>query len=89
LALYLLPGHGPQVPNALTAIDTLLAHREQRLQQVRDVLDDGVSTIADVIDRVYGLPGPALHEAVVNQVKAQLEYLAARGESRAAVALAT
>ena len=34
-------------------------------------------------------PGPALHEAVVNQVKAQLEYLAARGESRAAVAMAT
>lgn len=89
LALYLLPGHGPQVPNALTAIDTLLTHREQRLQQVRDVLDDGKSTIADVIDRVYGLPGPALQEAVVNQVKAQLEYLAARGDSRAAVAMST
>ena len=43
----------------------------------------------DVVDRVYGLPGPALHEAVVNQVKAQLEYLAARGESRAAAAMAT
>ena len=89
LALSLLPGHGPQVPNALKAIDTLLAHRDQRLQQVRDVLDQGATTIADVVNRVYGLPGPALHDAVVNQVKAQLEYLAARGETRAAVALAT
>ena len=87
LALYLLPGHGSQVPDALGALDTLLAHREQRLEQVRGVLDAGGSSVGAVVDAVYGLPGPALQEAVVNQVKAQLEYLAARGETRAAAAL--
>ena len=87
LALYLLPGHGAQVPDALRAIETLQAHREQRLDQVRGVLDAGAATVAQVVERVYGLPGPALHDAVVDQVKAQLEYLAARGESRAAAAL--
>jgi glyoxylase-like metal-dependent hydrolase (beta-lactamase superfamily II) len=87
LALYLLPGHGPQVPNALGALDTLLAHREQRLEQVRGVLDAGGDSVAAVVDAVYGLPGPALHGAVVDQVKAQLEYLAGRGETRAAAAL--
>ncbi|HVQ86630.1 MAG TPA: MBL fold metallo-hydrolase [Actinomycetes bacterium] len=87
LALSLLPGHGPQVPNALTAIDTLLAHRQQRLDQVRGVLDDGPHSVAEIVDRVYGLPGPALRDAVVDQVMAQLEYLAGRGETRAAAAM--
>ena len=87
LALSLLPGHGPQVTNALEALDNLLAHREQRLEQVRGVLDAGGDSVNAVVDAVYGLPGPALHAAVVDQVKAQLEYLAARGETRAAAAL--
>jgi len=87
LALYLLPGHGPQVPNALGALDTVLAHREQRLEQVRGVLDAGGDSVDAVVKAVYGLPGPALHDAVIDQVKAQLEYLAARGETRAAAAL--
>lgn len=87
LVLWLLPGHGPLVPNALDALDVLIAHREQRLDQVRGVLDRGLDSVAGIVDAVYGLPGPALHEAVVDQVKAQLEFLAARGETRAAVAL--
>ncbi len=87
LALELLPGHGPQVPNALRAIEALLAHREQRLDQVRGALDAGAATTTQVVERVYGLSVPALHDAVMSQVQAQLEYLAARGETRAAAAM--
>ncbi|HVQ18028.1 MAG TPA: MBL fold metallo-hydrolase [Actinomycetes bacterium] len=87
LVLELLPGHGPQVSNALRALDNLLAHREQRLDQVRGVLDAGGTSVDAIVDAVYGLPGPALRDAVVDQVKAQLEYLAGRGETRAGVAL--
>jgi len=87
LALWLLPGHGPQVPNALDALDTLIAHREQRLEQVRGVLDQGGGSVTAIVDAVYGLPEPALRAAVVDQVKAQLEFLASRGETRAAAAL--
>lgn len=88
-ALTLLPGHGPQIFDALSAVENLLAHREQRLEQVRSVLDDGAETVTEIARRVYGMPGPALHEVVLAQVKAQLELLAAKGESRAADALMT
>lgn len=89
LALTLLPGHGPQVPNALQAIDALLTHRQQRLDQVRAVLADDASSVDDVASRVYGAVDPGLRAAVHGQVNAQLEYLAARGELRAAAALNT
>ena len=71
----------------LPAIDTLLAHRFKRLEQVADVLDAGAATVGEVVAAVYGLPGPALHDVVVAQVQAQLEYLAAGGNARAADAM--
>jgi len=87
LSLALLPGHGPRVLWGLDAIDALIAHRMKRLEQVATVLDVAASSVGDVVDAVYGQPGPALHEVVVAQVKAQLEYLAATGNTRAADAL--
>jgi glyoxylase-like metal-dependent hydrolase (beta-lactamase superfamily II) len=86
-SLTLLPGHGELVLWGLPAIDTLLAHRVKRLEQVADVLDTGASTVGEVVAAVYGLPGPALHDVVVGQVQAQLEYLAAGGNARAADAM--
>jgi glyoxylase-like metal-dependent hydrolase (beta-lactamase superfamily II) len=86
-SLTLLPGHGPLVLWGLPAIDTLIAHRMKRLEQVTDVLDAGASGVSEVVAAVYGLPGPALHDVVIAQVQAQLEYLAATGSSRAADAL--
>jgi glyoxylase-like metal-dependent hydrolase (beta-lactamase superfamily II) len=88
-ALTLLPGHGPQVFDALTAIETLLAHREQRLAQVRGVLSDGSGTVSEIARRVYGMPGPALHDVVLAQVRAQLEWLSMKGDPRAADAMRT
>jgi glyoxylase-like metal-dependent hydrolase (beta-lactamase superfamily II) len=88
-AITLLPGHGPQVPNALPALDQLLMHREQRLEQVRMVLGDGAATVTEVARRVYGDLGPQLYDVVLNQVRAQLELLAARGEPRAGDALSS
>ena len=86
-SLTLLPGHGPLVLWGLPAIDTLIAHRMKRLEQVADVLDAGASGVNEVVAAVYGLPGPALHDVVIAQVQAQLEHLAATGNPRAADAL--
>lgn len=88
LASTLLPGHGPMSLDGLRLIDTLIAHRTRRLEQVVGVLDAGASTVVEVVRAVYGLPGPALHDVVVAQVQAQLEYLAGTGVARAADALA-
>ena len=87
LSLTLLPGHGPLVLWGLDAIDTLIAHRMRRLEQVTGALDRGADTVAEVVAAVYGMPGPALHDVVVAQVQAQLEYLAGGGNARAADAL--
>jgi glyoxylase-like metal-dependent hydrolase (beta-lactamase superfamily II) len=89
LSLTLLPGHGPLVLWGLKTIDTLIAHRTRRLEQVTTALDHGATSASDVVTAVYGLPGPALHDVVVAQVNAQLHYLASTGNARAADALRT
>lgn len=86
-SLTLLPGHGPLVLWGLPALDTLIAHRAKRLDQISNVLDAGSSTVGEIVVAVYGLPGPALRDVVVAQVQAQLEYLSATGNARAADAL--
>jgi glyoxylase-like metal-dependent hydrolase (beta-lactamase superfamily II) len=87
LSLTLLPGHGPLVLWGLNTIDTLMAHRTRRLEQVASALDRGATSSGDIVSAVYGLPGPALHDVVVAQVLAQLHYLAATGNARAADAV--
>jgi glyoxylase-like metal-dependent hydrolase (beta-lactamase superfamily II) len=89
LALTLLPGHGPLVAGGLEALDNLIAHRTKRLEQVESVLNQGASTIPEIVTSVYGLPGHAMQDVVVAQVRAQLEYLSSRGFLRAAAALSS
>ena len=76
-----LPGHGPSLPSAADAAAGYLAHREQRLGQVRAVLAD-VGTGGDVdalvetvVERVYADVDPAVWFAARLSVRAQVEYL--------------
>jgi glyoxylase-like metal-dependent hydrolase (beta-lactamase superfamily II) len=72
-----LPGHGPELPAAGEAAAFYLAHREERLQQVRsalDVLGPGASARA-VVEHVYTDVDPALWPAAELSVEAQLAYL--------------
>ena len=87
-AIHLLPGHGPHVDQPLRALDVLLAHREDRLDQVQAAMAAGADDVAAIAATVYGMPGPGLREAVEAQVRAQLVYLAGRGVLRAGDALA-
>jgi glyoxylase-like metal-dependent hydrolase (beta-lactamase superfamily II) len=86
-AIHLLPGHGPEILQPLRALDTLLAHRLDRLEQVQAALDAGAGDVESLADAVYGMPGPGLRDAVRAQVHAQLVYLAGRGVLRAGEAL--
>ncbi|MBW8802248.1 MAG: MBL fold metallo-hydrolase [Catenulisporales bacterium] len=70
-----LPGHGPVPADALGVIEFYLAHREQRLAQVRAALAAGDRTAAEVVDRVYADVDPAVRFAAEMSVRAQLEYL--------------
>jgi glyoxylase-like metal-dependent hydrolase (beta-lactamase superfamily II) len=69
------PGHGPVIDDALAAIDHYIAHREERLDQVRAALAAGASTPREVVERVYADVDPVLWPAAEQSVRAQLDYL--------------
>lgn len=72
-----LPGHGPELADAGTAARGYLAHREQRLAQVRQALAEGGPELnaMDVVRRVYADVDPVLWPAAEWSVQAQLAYL--------------
>jgi glyoxylase-like metal-dependent hydrolase (beta-lactamase superfamily II) len=72
-----LPGHGPELAAAATAANAYLAHREQRLDQVRAALASlgpEVDPVA-VVELVYADVDRALWPAAELSVRAQLAYL--------------
>lgn len=83
------PGHGPVIDHALPALDYYLAHRQERLEQVREALRtlsaDPETAEPDlaraVVERVYADVDPVLWGAAELSVRAQIAYL--RGEETA------
>jgi len=72
-----LPGHGPELPDAANAAGYYLAHREQRLDQVRaalTTLGPGASA-RQVVEVVYVDVDRTLWGAAELSVRAQLDYL--------------
>lgn len=84
------PGHGPVLDDALGALDFYIAHRAERLEQVRAALDtlrsaphpDGVTRPPaedqlprQVVEIVYADVAPVLWGAAELSVRAQLAYL--------------
>jgi glyoxylase-like metal-dependent hydrolase (beta-lactamase superfamily II) len=72
----LLPGHGPAGGGAVEALDRALAHRADRLDQVRRALAAGATTAEEVLAIVYADVDRALWPAAEATVRAQLSYLA-------------
>jgi glyoxylase-like metal-dependent hydrolase (beta-lactamase superfamily II) len=77
-----LPGHGPVLDDALGALDYYLAHRAERLDQVRDALATGAVEPMDVVRRVYADVDQRLWPAAELSVRAQLDYLRGEGSHR-------
>ena len=71
----LLPGHGPVLTDPLGTLDYYLAHREERLEQVRSALAAGAKTPAEVVAIVYADVDRSLWPAAEWSVRAQLDYL--------------
>jgi glyoxylase-like metal-dependent hydrolase (beta-lactamase superfamily II) len=74
-----LPGHGPELPDAGEAATSYLAHREQRLAQVAALVDERGPDVdaRTVVEVVYRDVDRALWPAAELSVRAQLAYLAA------------
>lgn len=71
-----LPGHGPELPSAGRAAKDYLAHRRQRLEQVRAAVAAGAVDVQQVLEVVYAGVDRALWPAAALSVRAQLHYLA-------------
>jgi glyoxylase-like metal-dependent hydrolase (beta-lactamase superfamily II) len=74
---HVLPAHGPDLPDLATIAADYLAHREERLDQIRSALvalgsDAGVAAVTDA---VYGDVDPSVRWAAEQSVGAQLAYL--------------
>lgn len=72
-----LPGHGPELGDIAAVSETYLAHRQDRLEQVRAALRDlgeGAGS-RDVVEHVYTDVDEKLWDAAESSVQAQLDYL--------------
>src|SRR3954471_3776640 len=80
------PGHGPVIEDALRALDYYLAHRKERLEQVRAAVEalraDGELASEDlprrVVEVVYADVAPVLWGAAELSVRAHRAYLSPR-----------
>ncbi|GAT11553.1 MBL fold metallo-hydrolase [Mycolicibacterium novocastrense] len=74
-----LPGHGPDLEDLEAVTDMYLAHREERLDQVRAALrelgDD--ASVRQVVEHVYTDVDEKLWDVAEWSVQAQLDYLRA------------
>ncbi len=76
----LLPGHGPLLADPAATLDFYLAHRAERLAEIRAALAAGDRTGRQIVERVYADVDAALWPVAEFSVRAQLGYLAERGE---------
>ncbi|GGQ43664.1 MBL fold metallo-hydrolase [Couchioplanes azureus] len=73
--LLMLPGHGPVRPDCAEVAAAYLAHRRERLDQVRAALAAGAETPEAVVDAVYPDIDPGVRFAAEWSARAQLEFL--------------
>ena len=72
-----LPGHGPELPDLHEISKQYLAHREERLDQVRTAivaLGDSAS-VREIVEHVYSDVDPKLWPVAEKSVNVQLAYL--------------
>jgi glyoxylase-like metal-dependent hydrolase (beta-lactamase superfamily II) len=75
-----LPGHGPVRDDPAALVDGYLAHREERLEQVRSAIAGGAADSDALLRTVYADVDPDLLIAARWSLLAQLDYLKERGE---------
>ena len=74
----LLPGHGPLLPDPAGTLDYYLAHRAERLAEIRAAIEAGDRSAGQIVARVYAAVDRSLWPSATWSVRAQLDYLASR-----------
>jgi glyoxylase-like metal-dependent hydrolase (beta-lactamase superfamily II) len=76
----LLPGHGPLLADPARVLDFYIAHRRERLGEIRAALAAGDRTGEEIVTRVYANVDRSVWPFARWSVRAQLDYLGSRGE---------
>ncbi len=71
----LIPTHGSPVTDAQNYVRQLIAHREEREQQIVDEIRRGTSSIQDIVTRLYATVRVELHKPASRSVLAHLVKL--------------
>jgi glyoxylase-like metal-dependent hydrolase (beta-lactamase superfamily II) len=74
----ILPGHGPEVPDAIAKIDEYLAHRREREERVGAALESGASSLEEVLDLAYAEVPAVMRPYARLSARAHLEKLGHR-----------
>lgn len=72
---WVLPGHGPALPDPVPVLDAYLAHRTARLQVVAKALADGIQDDEGLLDAAYPEVPAHLRWAARLSLAAQREFL--------------
>jgi glyoxylase-like metal-dependent hydrolase (beta-lactamase superfamily II) len=75
-----LPGHGPALDRPASLLADYLAHREERLDQVRAAIAAGAESVVDIVERVYQPLPAGVWPAARASAAAQWEHLHQLGE---------
>jgi glyoxylase-like metal-dependent hydrolase (beta-lactamase superfamily II) len=73
------PGHGGPITQPQRFVKALIFHRRWRESEIMDCLRAGLTTIGELVPRIYSGIEPALSGAAAMAVFAQLEYLVEKG----------
>ncbi len=73
------PTHGPSIPEPKKHVAAFIAHRQERTTAILTALQAGMSTIPEIVTRVYAGLDPRLVPAAGRSVLAHLIELAERG----------
>ncbi len=74
----LLPSHGDPVENASARIEEIRAHRMMRQDQIEDLMREGQSDLATIVDILYQGLTPRLVQAAMGCVQAHMDYSSVR-----------
>jgi glyoxylase-like metal-dependent hydrolase (beta-lactamase superfamily II) len=75
------PGHGPDIAAPQSYVRALTGHRRMRETEIAACLKDGVTTIPEMVKRMYRHLPEAMHRAASRAVLAHLEHMVETGRA--------
>jgi glyoxylase-like metal-dependent hydrolase (beta-lactamase superfamily II) len=78
------PTHGPPITDPKPFVEAFIRHREAREAQIMQCLDQGITTIPDMVARMYQDVDRRLHPAAARSVLAHMIHMVDAGHVRTA-----